>query len=136
MIKKRLLLIDDEKDLCAIIKLSLEKTGEYDVTTAYSGEEGLARAREIDFDLVITDFNMSGIDGEVVLDTLKEMKLHLPVILFSVYHDDNFTITSSIKNKVAALISKPIDQKQLYKTIKDVLAKNERRKNPTPLKEK
>lgn len=123
MKKKKILLIDDEKDLCMLMKENLEYTGEFEVTTAYSGEEGLKKAEEVNFDLVITDFKMPGIDGKAVLDTLKEIKPHSPVVLFSIYYDDNSTITNEIRNKADGLISKPIDHEQLYKTINDVLSK-------------
>ena len=51
MEKKKILIIDDEKDLCLMMKLNLERIGEYEVTTVYSGEEGLKIAKEIKFDI-------------------------------------------------------------------------------------
>jgi len=123
MAKKKILIIDDEKDLCLGMKLNLERTGEYEVTMAYSGGEGLEIAKEAEFDLVITDFKMPGMNGDAVLDALKEMRPHLPVVLLSIYHDDSSTITSSVKSKADALVSKPIDKKKLYKIVKDTLAK-------------
>ncbi len=121
MTKKRILIIDDEKDLCRVMKLNLERTGEYEITTAYSGETGLEKAKETEFDLVITDYKMPGIDGKAVLDALKELRPHSPVVLFSIYHDDGSTITASIKSKADGLISKPIEHEELYRTIREAL---------------
>ena len=121
---KKILIIDDEKDFCTLMKWNLESTGEYEVTTAYTGEDGLKNAREIDFDLVITDFKLPGISGEKVLDTLKKMKPCLPVLFFSIYYDDASTISASCKNKADGLIVKPIEHSKLHKTIKDVLARS------------
>lgn len=126
MIKKKILVIDDEKDFCALFKRNLESTKEYEVTTAYSGEDGLEKAKEINFDLVITDFKMPGINGKTVMDILKKTKPDLPVVLFSIYHDDPSTIRTSERNKADGLISKTVDSEQLYKTIKDILAKREK----------
>ncbi len=118
---KKILVIDDEQDLCLIMKLNLESTSEYDVSIAFSGQEGLAKAKQTPFDLVITDFNMPDMNGEEVMDALKKINPSLPVLLFSVYHQDSTTLTSNIKNKASGIINKPIDHKQLNKTIKDIL---------------
>ena len=125
--KKKILLIDDEKELCKMVKLNLESTGEFEVTTVYSGEEGIERTKEMQFDLVMTDYSMPGMDGKAVLDTLKATKPLLPIILFSVYHDDSSTITSSTKTKADGLISKPFGHKELYNKIKEVLAGTEQK---------
>lgn len=124
MDKIRILLIDDEVQLCRMMKLNLERLGRYDVTTAFSGEEGVAKAKAESFDIVITDFNMPGIDGKQVLEALKAFNPRLPVILSSVYHDDPDTITLSTDRKSDGLISKPIDHAQLEKVIQDVLSRN------------
>ncbi len=121
--KKRLLLIDDEINLCKLMKLNLERTGEFEVTVAHSGMEGIEKAKAERFDLVITDFRMPGLDGKVVLDAVKAMTPHTPVVLFSIYHDDAGTITPELERKADGLINKPIDHEQLHKVIKDALAR-------------
>ena len=126
MPKKKILIIDDEKNLCILLKSNLENTGEYAVTTAYSGEEGLKKARETDFDLVITDFKMPGLNGREVLNALKEMRPHSPVVLCSVYHDDPSTVTALDIAKADGIIRKPFEHNQLYNTIKDILADSSR----------
>jgi len=124
MDKKKILIIDDEKNLCFLLKMNLENTGEYVVTTAYSGEEGIKKAKEIDFDLVITDYKMPGINGRQVLSALKDMRPNSPVVLCSVYHDDSSTITALDIAKADGLVTKPFDSKQLHNTIKEILANN------------
>lgn len=125
MSKYKILLIDDEPALRTIMKLNLERTGDYEVETAASGEEGLKMVERKNYDLVITDFKMPGIDGGIVVEAVKAMKPHAPVVLFSIYHDDNTTISQNIRSKADAIISKPIDHDQLHKAIKDALAKAE-----------
>lgn len=127
MDKKKILIIDDEKDLCELMKLNLESMGKFEVTVAYSGQEGIKKAKETNFDLVISDFSMPGMDGKEVLETLKNFNPLLPVVLFTVYHDDVSTIPRSIKSKADGLINKPIDHEQLYKTINGILEKNKGR---------
>lgn len=125
MAKVRLLLIDDEVNLCRMMKLNLERTGEFDVTTAFSGEEGVGKASNEAFDVVITDFRMPGMNGDKVVQAIKAVKPELPVLLSSVYHDDPNTITPSADRRADGLISKPIDHAQLLQVIKDVLARRQ-----------
>lgn len=131
MTKKKLLFVDDEAPLCQLIKLNLERTGAYEVTTATSGQEGLEQARANDFDLVITDLRMPGMDGEVFLNALHALRPDTPVILCSVYHDDPKAITPEICRNVDGLVGKPIDRAQLCQAIKEGLARHSQR-NTSP----
>lgn len=125
---KTILLIDDEPSICKFTKLNLERSDAYRVTVAGSGEEGLKLAEQRDFDLVITDFRMPGMDGKAVLDVLKATKPQCPVVLFSVYHDDSDTLTDDILAKADGLITKPIDHEQLTRAIEKALAKRRPRR--------
>ncbi len=121
----KILIIDDEEDICEMMKLNLEAGGEFEVTTAYSGESGVEKARDNDFNLVITDYYMPGMDGNEVIEILKKLKPHVPILLFSIYHDDESTLTSSVKQKADGIINKPIHHEQLYSAIKGALAKKD-----------
>jgi len=123
MDKKKLLFVDDEDDLCKIVKLNLERRDEYEVTTASSGQEGLEKARATEFDLVITDLRMPGLDGEALLRALKAMRPQCPVVVCSVYHDDTEAITPEIRTKADCIIGKPIDHEQFYRTVSEVLTR-------------
>jgi CheY-like chemotaxis protein len=119
----KILIIDDEKDMCGMLKLNLETTGEFDVTTVYSGEKGVENIKNGDYDLVITDFYMPGMDGGEVIEAAKRIKPDLPILIFSIYHDDESTLGQSIKEKADGIIKKPIQHNQLYAEIKRVLEK-------------
>lgn len=122
MEKTRVLLIDDERKLCEMLKRRLELSGKYAVTVAYSGAEGIQQAKAATFDVVMTDVRMPGIDGNAVVNTLKTLRRGLPVLLRSVYYDDPDTITPETLSSVDGVICKPIDMEQLLKTIEDVVA--------------
>ena len=125
--KKKILLIDDEESICRFTKFNLESTGKYEVMTAASGEEGLKKAKELSVDLVITDFRMSGMNGEEVIEELKKKKPELPIFLFSIYHDDQSTITPMLKSKADGLLSKPIDFEQLHKMVEGIIEKSDKK---------
>ncbi len=124
MEKKKILIIDDEGDICDMMKLNLESTGEFEVMTATTGEEGVEKAKKTKIDLVISDFYMPGMNGEEVLGAIKEIDSKIPVLLFSIYHDDESTLATSVKKKADGIINKPINHRQLYNAIKGALSKS------------
>jgi len=57
----------------------------FEVCTASNGEEGLARAREMDFAIVFLDVRMPGMDGIEVLGRLRQIRPELPVVIVTAY---------------------------------------------------
>ncbi|MBN2059873.1 MAG: response regulator transcription factor [Deltaproteobacteria bacterium] len=82
----RVLVIDDDKKLCHLIKEYLYPMG-YDVSSAYTGPEGLKMALTGDFHLVILDVMMPGMDGFEVLKTLRK-ESDLPVLMLTARGDE------------------------------------------------
>jgi DNA-binding response OmpR family regulator len=68
-----ILVIDDEKNILEMIKMALTKFG-HDVETASDGEEGIQKFDEKRFDLVITDIKMPRLDGNGVLQYIRNSK--------------------------------------------------------------
>ena len=67
--KTRILVVDDEEDLCEILKFNLEAEG-YQIETAYSGEEALEKD-VASFQLILLDVMMGGMSGFAVARKLK-----------------------------------------------------------------
>jgi CheY-like chemotaxis protein len=82
---KQILVIDDEVDICMIAKTSLQITKNWQVFTAFSGEEGIATAHAKQPDAILLDVMMPGIDGLSTLRSLKANPLtqRIPVILLT-----------------------------------------------------
>ncbi len=75
-----ILVIDDEKHILEMIEMALTKFG-HDVETAGDGQEGIRKFDEKRFDLVITDIKMPLLDGNGVLQHIRNSKRHeTPVI--------------------------------------------------------
>lgn len=85
MTDKRILIIDDEADVREIAKVSLEITKHWQVTTAASGDEGLALASSCHPDAILLDVVMPQVDGLATLIKLRENMdtCHIPVILLT-----------------------------------------------------
>lgn len=112
---EKILIIDDDKLNLKVLKEILTKTG-YRVIEAEDGETGLALVRSEHPDLVITDFQMSGINGLEVLCEIHKLNLGLPVILLTGFGDVVLTI-KSIQLGAFDFLEKPIDPVQLRSTI-------------------
>jgi len=77
------LLVDDEPLLLDITKLFIEQTGEVTVETAESAEEAWAKIKTGDYDIVVSDYEMPGMNGIEFLRTLREESNSIPFIIFT-----------------------------------------------------
>jgi len=80
--KPRVLLIDDEQSMIETLSILLKKEG-FDVLSALSGSEGLARFGETRPDLVLTDVRMPKVSGVDVLEAIRERDPTTPVVLMT-----------------------------------------------------
>jgi len=117
-----ILIIDDEEDFGYFVKANLELKGEYHVTVATEGKEGLKAATKIKPDLILLDIVMPKVDGLQVLKKLKENKKTqgIPVIMLTAKNDEA-SISQSISNYSEQYIIKPIQMDILESKIKNVL---------------
>jgi len=83
-VKKKILVVDDEKTIRLLLKEELTDEG-YEVITAESGEMALKMIKEEKPDLVTLDIKMPGEDGLSILRKIREIEYDLPVIICSAY---------------------------------------------------
>ena len=81
---KKVLVVEDEPELVKALELRL-KTQDYEVITAFDGEEGLRKAREENPDLIILDLMLPKMDGFKVSRMLKfdDSHKHIPIIMLT-----------------------------------------------------
>lgn len=77
------LLVDDEASLLDVTKIFLEKGGTMQISTALSAHEGLEMLRDHDFDVIVSDYEMPGMNGIDLLRVVKEKYPHTPFIIFT-----------------------------------------------------
>src|SRR5580692_696535 len=78
----RILIVEDDAALASFIRKGLE--AEYHaVDVASEGNQGRSMAMEIDYDLVVLDLNLPGVDGVSVLKSLRQRKPNLPVMILT-----------------------------------------------------
>jgi two-component system, OmpR family, alkaline phosphatase synthesis response regulator PhoP len=69
--KKKILIIDDERNITAFLKTYLEDTGKYEVQAENSGEDGFKTAQRFQPDLILLDIMMKDMSGDAVADRVK-----------------------------------------------------------------
>lgn len=81
-IKKKILILEDEKPLAHALELKLTHEG-FDVVTTDNGELGISILEKEKFDLVLSDLIMPGVDGFGLLEEIKTKKMKIPVIIMT-----------------------------------------------------
>lgn len=118
--RKKILLVDDEKDFCFFVKQNLEKRERFEVSVAYDGETGLTLAGQNRPDLIILDVMMPGMSGPDVADRLlqDERLKSVPVIFLTALVTEE-EIGMRLMREIGGrnFIAKPIDADALVACI-------------------
>jgi len=114
-LKHRVLVVDDEKDLCARIKRELDKEG-YEVAVAYDGVEGLEYFKNNRVDAVIADIKMPMIDGLEMLEKCRAINPDFVPIIITGFGDHEKAITA-LRLDVFEYLRKPISLEELISMV-------------------
>ena len=119
--EKKILLVDDERDLVETLAYRLESAG-YKVLTAYDGKEALKKAHEEKPRLIILDLVLPKKDGYEVCRELKADQEYkkIPIILFTAWKFDGDE-ADGYRCGADTYLHKPIDSDLLLSTIKKLL---------------
>ena len=116
------LLVDDEADQVEMYQLALEVAG-YDVIAAYTGEDGIARARGHTPDAIVLDVRLPDISGWEVCAVLRAdaRTERIPVIILTAAAVPSIAEQAADAGCAACLL-KPCFPDQLIRTVRDVIA--------------
>ena len=120
---KRVLVVDDEKLIVKGIRFSLEQDG-MEVDAAYDGEEALAMARENEYDIILLDHMMPGMDGVDTLHQMQKMECFIQEPSVVIALTANAVIGAKegyLKEGFTDYLSKPIDYVKLEDMIRKYL---------------
>ena len=124
-IMKKILIIDDEQEICKLLSDCLKRRG-FEVEIAFDGEAGLEKAKITNPDLVLCDISMPGLGGIEVLKRIKEYGPAIIVIMLTGFG----TMDSAIEClKLGAYdhIAKPVELEKLVLLLKEALNMNSKR---------
>ncbi|MBP1658896.1 MAG: response regulator receiver protein [Candidatus Aminicenantes bacterium] len=82
--KKKILLVEDEKPLCLLYEEELSREG-YDITAVTDAEAALDQLGKTVFDLIITDIRMPGKNGIELITQIMGLRKDIPIIINSAY---------------------------------------------------
>ena len=123
MSKHRILVIEDQEDLAELYESALEKAG-YEVTNAYTGEEGVAEFEANGADAVLLDMTLPEMHGTKVLEEIRGLSASVPVVVVT---GETLAESRNVCNRlgVQEYLSKPPDYDDLIKAFERALS------NPT-----
>jgi DNA-binding NtrC family response regulator len=118
-LKAKILVIDDDTSLRRVLEYNLQEEG-YEVQAASSGEEGLYLFGQSQPDLAITDMKMPGMDGMMVLKSIKERSPEAVVIIITAFGTVDVAV-EAMKAGAYDYITKPFNRDALKLTVSKAL---------------
>jgi two-component system response regulator HydG len=119
----RILVIDDDHDIVALLKRFLTKNG-YEVESAFTGNQGEKMLDAFKPDLVMCDYRLDDMDGTTLLMKIKERNPNLPVIIITGYSDLR-TAIKVVRMGAFDYITKPLIPDEILLNIKQALNQEE-----------
>ncbi len=110
----RILIIDDDRELCALIRQSVLPE-QIEADCCYSGKSGLQKLREKDYQLVILDVMMPGFDGFETLEMIRK-ESRLPILMFT-SQNDSASKVRGLRAGADDYLTKPFDMDELIARI-------------------
>jgi two-component system copper resistance phosphate regulon response regulator CusR len=118
----RILVVEDNEDLANSIKRGLEKEG-YSVQLAFDGDKGLDMALEGNYDCIVLDVLLPGVDGFEFVQTLRETGVQTTVLMLTALDsvDDKITGLSSGADDY---LTKPFDFRELLARVQSLIRRS------------
>src|SRR3989441_3679002 len=116
---KKILLVDDDKDLLQLIAMRLSAAG-YAVTAVESGEAALGALAVARPQVVVTDLRMQGMDGMALFDAIHRDSPSLPVVILTAHGTIPEAVTAT-RRGVFSFLTKPCEPKVLLDTVAEAM---------------
>ncbi len=116
----RVLVVDDERLVARVLARTLEAAG-HEVKTCYDGAAALVEIAKSDFDLVLSDISMPGLDGIELLRSVRQLELDLPVVLVTGTPSMHSAI-DAVEYGALRYLQKPVDSAVLRETVNRAIA--------------
>ena len=117
----KILVVDDELDMCQIISDILKEEG-YSVYCSYDGEDTLMKIKKNHYDLMVLDYKLNEMSGLMVLEKALQIIPSLKVIMISAFADKSVKARAR-KLGVGDFLDKPFDLKRFTQGVQDILTK-------------
>lgn len=131
----KILIVDDELDMLALLKMIIaEKTG-YEVVTTNNPFEVIDLVKNGDYDVLVTDLKMPGMDGIEIIEQSKKIDRYLPIIVITAYGSIE-SAEEAIQKGAYDYITKPFRKEHILITINRAIEWRKMKREIYHLKEK
>jgi DNA-binding response OmpR family regulator len=126
----QILIIEDDKDIATVVRHALERDGFRHVNVTADGESGLKEATDNDYDLVLLDLNLPGMDGLQVCRALRqrEQSKSIAIIMMTARVDESSRV-AGLELGADDYISKPFSTKELCARVRAILRRTQNDKS-------
>lgn len=128
----RILVVDDDTTFLLMLKSFLEKKG-FDPHTESTAEKGLQALENNEFDLILSDYRMPGMDGIELLEVINKKNISTPLILITSYGDIKLAV-NAMKLGAADYLTKPVNPEELFALVKSTIDNPPTKKQSVPAK--
>jgi type IV pilus assembly protein PilB len=125
--KERVLVVEDSNTIASVVKYFLELEG-FDVLVAKDGHSGLASAKRDQPHVIVTDYNMPGMDGMAMVKALRSEAATRGIAVLMLTSEDSVEKEAqALEAGVDDYILKPVEPRRLAARVRSVLARSQRR---------
>jgi DNA-binding response OmpR family regulator len=121
--KERILIVDDDKDICRSLMLIFETKG-YETETAKTGREAIERAQRRSFNVALLDIRLPDLEGIELLAPLKEMHPDIMVIMITAYASLESAVRA-LNEGASGYIIKPLNTDEVLANVREALEKQQ-----------
>ena len=105
-----LLIVDDDPDLLVILPEAIQlRLPDSMIDTAPSAEMALERIKAVDYDAIVTDIKMPGMDGLALMQEIRQLRPNTPTLLMTA-HGEHELAVKSLESGAYAFLQKPLDR--------------------------
>ena len=128
----KILVVDDDKNICELLRLYLEKEG-YNVILSHDGSEAVVKFNALSPDLILVDVMLPGLDGWQVCREIRK-KSNVPIIMLTA-KGETFDKVLGLELGADDYVVKPFDTKEIIARVKAVLRRIDQNNVPVENKE-
>lgn len=120
------MIVDDEESIVTLLQYHIEKAG-FKTDVAYSGTEALTKVMKHDYELIVLDLMLPGMEGTEVTKALRREKIDSPILMLTA-KDDEFDKILGLELGADDYLTKPFSPKEVVARIKAILRRTNKPK--------
>ncbi|MCP3030548.1 response regulator transcription factor [Halobacillus sp. A1] len=117
--KQRILIVDDEESIVTLLKYNIDQAG-YETHVAYTGSDALEKASATNYDMIVLDVMLPGMDGMEVCKQLRQKQVQTPILMLTA-KDDEFDKVLGLELGADDYLTKPFSPREVVARIKAIL---------------